>query len=411
MKRVVVLLSLSIGLLVQVGISRAELALKDTDRVMFFGANATLPVSYGLQVETFLRVKYPDLKTPFWHWGRAIPCTLADARPRLADQLEAFKPTIVVISFGTEEGGLKPLSQKRFDAFREELSAVIGQCTKAGAKVVLLTPNCPEIKRKQILTKMGYDRIVDGFAQVMRDLAKQHKLGLVAWFPATAKLIAESGGGSDRDRLTTNGQHPTPIAHALAAELLLDNWGAEPHEVAVHIDWQSLEASTTSGSIGATRSGDSSVTVSLKDFPMPWVNPPPQPRIIRPWAGAHMCRFTFHVHNAPPGGILTSVRGGRATPWLGQMLEEGFDMSTIGPLLDVEAVKTLTNRIKGKNKILRRREKFVTNQRREPEFVEANSLYRQAIAAEVAAAEKFIVRTPRTMDLDLQIKLARPTKK
>lgn len=387
-----------------------QFALNDTDRVLFFGSTAMWPASFGMQVETFVRVKYPALKTRFWHWGPSLPVSLAEMKPRIGDYLTPFKPTVVVLNCGLDDGEMKPLVESKLSAFRADLTAVIDQCQKAGAKVILVTPNCPEKTRKTALLKADYDQVVERYAQVMRDAGSERKLTVVDWYAATRDRLSASGETRDKkDALTANGLHPTPLAHAIATDLLLEALGAEPHEVAVHVDWASLEASTTAGSIKATRSNDSTITLELARFPMPWVLPAGTPAPRPDWPAARFCRFIFQVHNAPPGGVLISEPGRRATPWLEQMLEEGFDMASIGPLVDAKPVQGLrTLIVKRKNQRLDSYERFLKKPFADPEYAEANAKYRQALVAEIEAAARVIDRTPRTMDITLEIKLARP---
>ena len=64
------------------------------------------------------------------------------------------------------------------------------------------------------------------------------------------------------------------------------------------------------------------------------------------------CRFVFHLHNAPPGGVLISGPAGRATPWLEQMLEKGFDLASVGPLVGAGPVRQLMDLITKRAKYL-----------------------------------------------------------
>jgi hypothetical protein len=54
--------------------------------------------------------------------------------------LTAYKPTLVVLGYGINDGIFQPLDEGRFKAYRDGLTSVRAECLKAGAKVVLLTP-------------------------------------------------------------------------------------------------------------------------------------------------------------------------------------------------------------------------------------------------------------------------------
>ncbi|HUU85752.1 MAG TPA: GDSL-type esterase/lipase family protein [Phycisphaerae bacterium] len=413
MKRLGLWFAVAVTVSVAVPAERAaggQFAFGDTDRVLFFSSTAMWPASYGMQIETFVRVKYPQLKTRFWHWGPSLPVKLPEMKTCIDDYLPVFEPTVVVLNCGLDDGEVKPLVESKLGVFRTDLLAMIEKCEKAGAKVILVTPNCPEKSRKTALIKADYDEVVDRYAQVMRDVAAERKLMVIDWYAATRERLGDSGQGKDkRNALTTDGLHATPLAHAIATDVMLEAFGAEPHEVTVHVDWASLEARTTVGSISATRKDDSAVTVALGEFPMPWAFPRGA-RLFEPdRPGARFCRFIFHLHNVPPGGVLISEGGGKPTPWLEGMLEEGFDMASVGPLITARPVQELMNEIfKRKNLRLDQLERFLQKPLAEPEYAEVNVMYRKAMVAELEAVDRVMNRTPRTMDVALEIKLAKP---
>ena len=390
----------------------AEFALTDSDRVMFFGPTACWEAFFGVQVETFLAVKYPQLKARFWHWQPPLRQTIVQGQERLGDHLKAFRPTVVVLNFGLDAGESRALDEARLAAFRTDLIGMIDRCQSAGARVILVTPNCPEAHRKQVLTGCKYDEVVGRYAQSVREIGSERNLSVVDWYALTREAAADSEAQkSAKKALTSDGLHPTPLAHTLAAEALLETLGAEPHEVTVHIDWPGPGARTTAGSISATRQTDSTVRVELKDFPMPWVIPGRGRAMPMKWGPSRLCRFTFHVHNAPPGGVLISTPGGRPTPWLEQMLEEGFDMSTVGPLVGAEPLRQLMKWFRRKTGELNKLDRWMREPVPEPEYTEAHVKYTEAMVAETEGTARIIARTPRTIDLTLEITLARPPAK
>ena len=104
-----------------------------------------------------MRVRYPTLKTRFWHWAAPQRATVADARSVIGRHLQAFKPTLAVLNFGLSDAKLEPLQTARLYQFRVDLLATIDDCRRAGAKVVLVTPCYPEVDKKQNLQNAQYD--------------------------------------------------------------------------------------------------------------------------------------------------------------------------------------------------------------------------------------------------------------
>ncbi|MCH7813244.1 MAG: hypothetical protein IID40_04405 [Planctomycetes bacterium] len=390
----------------------ADWALTDTDRVLFYGSTPRWPASYGLQVETFVRVKYPSCQVRFWHWPPQLPRTIEQGAEDLAEHLQVFRPTIVVLGFGLYGGDTRAFSAPRLSAFTGRLVEMLEQCGQAGARVVLVTPNCPEAARKQLLTKIKYDEVVGQYAQAIKDLAAESSLPLVDWYQATRDYAAAHPPGQDgRNVLTTDGLNPKQLANTLAAEALLEVWGAQPLEVDVQLDWATLETSTSAGSVTATRRSESIVAVELQGFPLPWAVTGRSGVTPMNWGPRRFCRFAFQVKNAPPGGLVTSAPGSRPMSWPQPAVEAGLDLSVAGPLLRCRELVQLMTSVKKKNKTLEKLDRWMKKPFPEPEYADAIAKYAAAMLAEAEGTEKIIQRTPRTLDLTVEFRLVKPPAK
>jgi hypothetical protein len=387
--------------------TRAELTLKDTDRVMFFSTTPLWPASFGLRAETFLRVRYPALETRFWQWSPPANATIDNAKQNMDRRLAAFKPTVVVLNFGLHHGQSQSLRTSRLGTFRANLQGLINKCEKAGARVILVTPNCPEVSKKTRLTKSKYDETVAAYASAVREVGAQGGLAVVDWHAATADYLAQGAGSSDsKTGLTLDGLAPRAAASALGAEAFLQAIGAEPLEVELELDWATLEAGTSVGSASAARLDDTGVAIELHGLPIPWLVSG-RGRAVQPASpGSTMCRYTLHLRNAPPGGVLISKPGGRPMGFSAQAVEAGIDLGSVPAVVRTRAAADLLTAIKSKNKALDRYERYMTKPRPEPEYAEANRKYLEAMVAEAQGAARIIGRTPRVIDLTLEIRPA-----
>lgn len=372
------------------------LRLGDDDRVLFFGSNPLWPASLGLRAETFLRVKYPELKTRFYHWSPGPRATVEDGRRAYDRYLETARPTVVVLGFGLHDGNSEPARDSRLGAFRANLQWMIDVANKAGARVVLVTPNAPEPERKTLLTKSDYGETVTRYADVVRGLAAEKKLPLVDWHAATSEDAAPPGV-----EMTEDGLVPTPEACTIGAELLLKQWQAEPLEVVVDLDWQAAEASSGACIAQASRGGEG-MTLQLRGLPIPWLVPG-RGLVVRPAEPTTMSRFVLRVRNAPAGGIAITKPRGKAHAYSPAQAEEGIDLCRLREVVQTRPSATLISQIKMKNKTLDRYEHFWMKPLEGPEFAEANSLYSQAMWTEAAARARIIDKTPRVEDVTLTL--------
>jgi len=123
--------------------------------------------------------------------------TTAGGAARLPRALEQHKPAVVVLELGGNDGlrGLPAAEMKR------NLSAMIGQSQKAGARVLLVGIQIPP--------NYGPD-YTEKFDAVFRDLAKQHKTALV---PSLIEDFADKADLFQPDRI-----HPTEAAQPLMLE-------------------------------------------------------------------------------------------------------------------------------------------------------------------------------------------------
>jgi hypothetical protein len=384
--------------------ARAELALKDTDRVMFLSTTPLWPASFGLRAETFLRVKYPALEARFWQWSPPTNATIEEAEQDMDRRLAAFEPTVVVLNFGLYDGQSQSLRVSRLGTFRADLQGLINNCEKAGARVILVTPNCPEVSKKARLTKSRYDETVAAYASTVREVGAQRGLTVVDWHAATADHVGQ--GADSETGLTLDGLTPRPLANALGAEAFLRAIGAEPLVVELELDWATLEAGTSVGSVSAARLDDTGVTIDLHGLPIPWLVSGRGRAVQLASPGSTMCRYTLHLRNAPPGGVLISKPGDRPTGFSAQAVEAGIDLTSVPAVARTQAAADLLTAIKNKNKTLERYERYMTRPRPEPEYAEANSKYLEAMVAEAQGAARIIGRTPRVIDLTLEIRPA-----
>ena len=286
--------------------------------------------------------------------------------------------------------------------------SLIDQCAEAGARVLLVTPNCPEVHQKTRLTRSQYDQVVGRYAQIVGEVAASKGLTVADWYKATADRASHSqAGGKDAELLTIDGLWPTGLGAALGAECFLEAIGADPLEVEYRVDWATLEASATTGSISAARQDQSAISVDLHGLPIPW-SVSGRGRMVHPCRpGSPMCQLTLRLDNVPPGGVVISQAGRQATTFGQQAVDRGIDLASVSCVARANAVAGLVEQIRKKNKALDRYERFLRKPLGEPEYAEANRKYLEAILAEAEGTARIIDRTPRTMDLTLEVRLAR----
>ena len=81
----------------------AEFALKGEQCVVVYGDSLIGQPTLGFNVESFIRVRYPQAPMRFYSVANREDGTLAQASARFAEEVVALKPTVLVLCFGREE--------------------------------------------------------------------------------------------------------------------------------------------------------------------------------------------------------------------------------------------------------------------------------------------------------------------
>ena len=150
----------------------AEFQLKTDDRVVFFGDTVVHAALFSKYVETFVRVRYPELKTRFFNSGQRNQ-TAADGLGRLQRDVGLTSPTVVVVAFGLYDPGGQPFDEERLAEFRKNIAGIVEGAKKLGARTVLLTPPRPIVERLRSLPEVEYAKVVGKYAQAIREVGRQ----------------------------------------------------------------------------------------------------------------------------------------------------------------------------------------------------------------------------------------------
>lgn len=206
-------------------------------RIVLYGDSTTAPrvvegeplMIYGTLLERHFSER--GIPVQVINSGAGSATTKA-ARSRLRNAVLQYQPDIVVIQFGINDAAVDvwktpPVTEARVSlkAYESNLRFMIDEVRKSGAVPVLMTPNglrwTP--KSKQLYGKPpydadradGFDVILQDYAKVVRELAKELKAPLVD----IHAIYSEQGEAATE--LLLDGMHPNAAGHELVARLLI----------------------------------------------------------------------------------------------------------------------------------------------------------------------------------------------
>ena len=113
----------------------APFALRDGDRVVFYGDSITQDGAYARFVEEYVRTRFPRWDVRFYNAGVGGDTVRGGgAGPidvRLERDVVAFKPTVVTIMLGMNDGGYKPFDPTTLATFGEGYRAIVAKLQQA----------------------------------------------------------------------------------------------------------------------------------------------------------------------------------------------------------------------------------------------------------------------------------------
>lgn len=222
----------------------ANFALKDGDNVVFYGDSITDQRQYTTMAETYVVTRFPRLKVNFTHsgWGgdRVGGGGGGPIDLRLQRDVLAYKPTVVTIMLGMNDGSYRAFDQGIFDTYAKGYQKII-DTLKQGAPGVRITAIQPspydDITRKPNF-EGGYNAVLVRYGQYLKELADKEKLGLADLnTPVVAMLQKASAADPDlSQKILPDRVHPSPAGHLIMAAALLKSWNAPALVTSVEID-------------------------------------------------------------------------------------------------------------------------------------------------------------------------------
>ncbi|NOX58662.1 MAG: hypothetical protein GXP29_07365 [Planctomycetes bacterium] len=386
-------------------IAKAEFLLTDNDRVVLF-SDSSFGHSFAPEwFCQFVRTRYPDLNLEFYSLARSRS-DAADGLKRLAVEVLPLKPTWVIVSFGLDAPARQAFRQERLTAYVRDMSTMIDSIKASGAKILVFTPPPPQESKHKSLQAAHFNDVVAKYADALRELAKAKDVEILDWHKVGLQYKSKLGDGPNV-HWTKRGLQPMGLSLSVAIDLLLTRLQAEPLNYMVEVDWDTENASASSGSVKVTKHTKKSMTLELKDVPVTLDMNARGKLQTRSWPLSNWCKLVMKINNMPPGGVIVSpVKGKGGKPFLQTQFEVGADMSQIGPLARNASVSALHNIIRTK---LGQCSKYTDSMGRtvpEPELEEGYRLYREADTQLMIATQKIENRTPARYDTTIKIEYA-----
>jgi lysophospholipase L1-like esterase len=260
--------------------ARAEgFALKDGDRVVFYGDSITDQRLYTTFAETYVVTRFPKLNVSFVHsgWG-GDRVTGGGGGPidlRLRRDVFAYKPTVMTIMLGMNDGSYRAFDEKIFDTYATGYQHIIDSVKKElpGIRITVIQPSPFDDVTQPPRFEGGYNAVLLRYSQFVKELADREKLN-VADLNAPVVAALEKAKASDAElakKIVPDRVHPGPGGHLLMAGELLKSWNAPATVSTVTFNASAKKLPDTRGTkISGLKTGDEISWTQLDEaLPMP----------------------------------------------------------------------------------------------------------------------------------------------
>jgi lysophospholipase L1-like esterase len=222
----------------------ADFALKNGDRVVFYGDSITDQRLYTTFTETYVVTRFPKMDVNFVHsgWGgdRVTGGGGGNIDLRLRRDVFAYKPTVMTIMLGMNDGSYRAFDENIFNTYAKGYEHIIDSVKKElpGIRITVIQPSPFDDVTQPPKFEGGYNAVLVRYSQFVKELAQRKDLS-VADLNSPVVAALEKAKATDAElakKIIPDRVHPGPGGHLLMAGELLKSWNAPASVSIVEID-------------------------------------------------------------------------------------------------------------------------------------------------------------------------------
>jgi lysophospholipase L1-like esterase len=304
----------------------ADFALKDGDRVVFFGDSITEQRLYTTYVEHYVLTHYPNRRVAFINtgWGgdkvagnECKPCVGVGGLARIKRDVIDHKPTVVTLLFGMNDGRYRDFDEATLKAYEDGLTSIIRELkNKTNARIYVMTPTVYDGTRHTPWSQTDrYNDVLDRYSESAKQLAARENLPVIDLHSVTTEALTRAKKQDPSYTFLNDGVHPEADGQLVMAAEIIRAWGARDKG----------EDITRQASIEADKTA--SLTVIA---PLPWPSTTPSEKLrgARPEI-MEMGKINLRVTGLTSGRYGVTVDGEEAGEYTDENLASGIPLGVL----------------------------------------------------------------------------------
>ncbi|MBI4892097.1 MAG: DUF1080 domain-containing protein [Acidobacteria bacterium] len=347
-----------ISLLALAAFGQSAFQLKSGDRVVFYGDSITDQRLYTVFTETFVRTRFPGLDVKFTHsgWGgdRVTGGGGGTVDERLKRDVAPYKPTVVTIMLGMNDGRYRPLDAYIQDWYKTGYTGMIAQLKALvpGVKITAIRPSPYDEVTRAPMAGGGYNPVLIKFGDFLQELAAKEGMQVADLNAPVVKMLekANATNAEMAQRIIPDRVHPGASGHLIMAGALLKNWGAPAVVSVVEIDAAGARVTKQENTAVSGLKGGAAVSWSQDDkaLPMPidFGDGPTALAVKSSDFQETLNRETLKVTGLKPGYYALRIDGLQVKVFTAEELAAGLDLTALPtPMLEqARKVQQLTTK-------------------------------------------------------------------
>ncbi|MBB6051520.1 SGNH/GDSL hydrolase family protein [Armatimonas rosea] len=271
--------------------TNAPFALKNGDRVVFYGDSITDQRMYTLLTEQYIVTRFPNLNVRFVHsgWG-GDRVTGGGGGPidlRLDRDVTAYKPSVVTVMLGMNDASYRAFDAGIFQTYADGYKHLVEKVKKdnPGVRLTLIQPSPFDDVTRPESFPGGYNAVLLRYANFVGQLAGEQGAGVADLNnPVVAMLKkANATDPTNAAKLIPDRVHPGWGGHLIMAECLLKSWNAPALVSSVRVDAASGKSSAQNAKVSKVQAKDGTVSWSALESALPFPLASPDPNNAAPY--------------------------------------------------------------------------------------------------------------------------------
>lgn len=206
-----------------------KLTLAAGETVVFLGDSITHQCLYTQYVEDYFYTRFPRARVQFHNAGVGGD-RAADALIRFDQDVARYKPKVVTILLGMNDGGYQPYNDAIFQTYRRDMTALLGEIDKIGARAVLITPTMFDARAKRLRDPKApaentelYNSTLAYYGAWLREKAVEGGYGFVDMYSPLNNFTSEARETDPKFTLINDAVHPDAPGQLVMAYALLND--------------------------------------------------------------------------------------------------------------------------------------------------------------------------------------------